>query len=160
MCPAGAISEVGREIGVIEEGAAENVRFVQGRLNIGEAKSPPLIRQVKKKLPEDGLAIVDAPPGASCPVIETVKGSFGLNDLKLAVEMLRAIALPFVVVVNRADVGDEAVEEFCANESIDVITRIPNDRRIAEAYSMGQLAAQALPGYAELFSSLLGDVAG
>lgn len=166
VCPSGAISEVGREIGVIEEGAADGVRFVHGRLNIGEAKSPPLIRQVKKKLPEEGLAIIDAPPGTSCPVIEAVKGSdyvvlvteptpFGLNDLILAVEMLRVLKLPFGVALNRADVGNDAVLDYCRSQSIDVIVRMPNDRRIAEAYSRGQLAAEAVPQCACAFNDLL-----
>ena len=171
VCPTGAITEVGREIGTIEEGVADGVRFVHGLLNVGEAMSPPLIRQVKKKLPEEGLAIIDAPPGTSCPVIEAVKGAdyvvlvteptpFGLNDLVLAVEMLRVLKLPFGVAVNRADVGDDAVFDYCRSRAIDVIVRIPNDRRIAETYSRGQLAAQALPEYAEVFSSLLEVVAG
>jgi MinD superfamily P-loop ATPase len=171
VCPAGAISETGREVGVVEEGMASGVRFVHGKLRIGEAMSPPLIREVKKRIHEDGLTIVDAPPGTSCPVIQSVRGAnyvmlvteptpFGLNDLRLAVEMLRALDLPFGVVVNRADIGDEAVFDYCDSESIDILLRIPDDRRIAEAYSRGRLAVEALPEYAATFKSLLRGVAG
>jgi MinD superfamily P-loop ATPase len=166
VCPTGAISETGREVGVVEEGMADGIRFVHGKLRIGEAMAPPLIREVKKRAHRDGLTIIDAPPGTSCPVIQSVRGAdyvllvteptpFGLNDLRLAVEMLRVLELPFGVVVNRADVGDEAVFDYCADEAIDVLLRIPDDRRIAEAYSRGQLAAQALPEYAGVFASLL-----
>jgi len=166
FCPAGAITETGREVGVVEDGMAEGVRFVHGRLRIGEAMSPPLIREVKKRIPEKGLAVIDSPPGTSCPVIQSVRGAdyvvlvteptpFGLNDLSLAVEMLRVMRLPFGVVVNRADVGDDAVFNYCAAEGIDVLLRIPDDRRIAEAYSRGQLAVRALPEYAAMFRSLL-----
>lgn len=170
VCPSGAITETGREVGVVEEGDANGVRFVHGRLRIGEAMSPPLIREVKKRIPRNGLAILDSPPGTSCPVIQSVRGSdfvvlvteptpFGLNDLKLAVEMLRVMELPFGVVVNRADVGDDVVFDYCAGESIEVLLRIPDDRRVAEAYSRGLLAVEALPEYAEMFTSLLDGVA-
>lgn len=166
VCPTGAITETGREVGVVEEGIADGVRFVHGKLRIGEAMSPPLIRAVRKQISDSGLSIIDAPPGTSCPVIQSVRGAdyvllvteptpFGLNDLKLAVEMLRVLKLPFGVVVNRADMGDEAVFNYCDSESINVLLRISDDRRIAEAYSRGQLATQALPEYNEVFVSLL-----
>jgi MinD superfamily P-loop ATPase len=169
VCPTGAITETGREIGVIKTGMAGGVRFVHGEIRIGEAMSPPLIREVKKRIHKNGLTIIDAPPGTSCPVIQSVKGSdyvvlvteptpFGLNDLKLAVDMLRVLELSFGVVVNRADIGDEDVFDYCNSQSIDLLLRIPDDRRIAEAYSRGQLATQALPEYAEIFASLLKGV--
>ena len=169
VCPTGAITEAGRELGIVECGIAGKVRFVHGRLNIGEAISPPLIREVKKHIPSDGVAIIDSPPGTSCPVIQSVRGSdyvilvteptpFGLNDLKLAVEMLRVLDLPFGVVINRSDIGDASVLDYCESACIDVLLEIPDDRRIAEAYSRGQLATQVLPEYAEVFASLLKDV--
>lgn len=169
VCPTGAISETGREVGAIEEGSANGVRFIHGRLRIGEAMSPPLIRAVRRELSDTGLNVIDSPPGTSCPVIQSVRGAdyvilvteptpFGLNDLKLAVEMLRALKLPFGVVVNRADMGDEAVFDYCAEQSIDVLMRLPDDRRIAEAYSRGELAVEALPEYAAAFKSLLKEV--
>jgi MinD superfamily P-loop ATPase len=169
VCPTGAITEAGREIGVVEEGMARGVRFVHGKLRIGEAMSPPLIREVKRRIDEDGVTIIDAPPGTSCPVIQSVRGSdyvvlvteptpFGLNDLKLTVEMLRALKLPFGVVVNRADIGDQAVFDYCRSESIDILMQIPDDRRVAEAYSRGQLAVEALPDYREMLESLLTSI--
>lgn len=169
VCPTGAISETGREVGFVEEGTAGDVRFVHGKLRVGEAMSPPLIREVRKRISSDGLSIIDAPPGTSCPVIQSVRGvdyvllvteptPFGLNDLKLAVEMLRVMKLPFGVVVNRADMGDNAVFDYCGSQSINVLLRIPDDRRIAEAYSRGQLAVEALPEYAVMFESLLKEV--
>jgi MinD superfamily P-loop ATPase len=166
VCPTGAITEGSREVGVVEEGWADGIRFVQGRLKVGEAKSPPLIRKVKEHIPDEGLAIIDAPPGTSCPVIESVRGAdyvllvteptpFGLHDLRLAVEMLRVLSLPFGVVVNRADMGDDKVFEYCKAEGIDILLEIPDDRRIAEAYSRGLLAVEALPEYGSAFEGLL-----
>jgi MinD superfamily P-loop ATPase len=166
-CPVGAITEAGREIGCVSEGSADGVRFVEGRLRVGESMSPPLIRSVKQMLPDEGLTIIDAPPGTSCAVIQSVRGAdyvllvteptpFGLHDLKLAVDVLKELDLGFSVVVNRADVGDNKVFEYCRNAGIDVLLSIPNDRRIAEAYSSGLLVVEALPEYRSAFTKLLG----
>lgn len=169
VCPAGAIREIPREMGKLETGQAGAIQFAQGLLNIGEAMSPPLIREVKAAAPDVDLVIVDAPPGTSCPVIESVKDSdfvilvteptpFGLNDLKLAVEMVRALKLPFGVVVNRADLGDRQTRSYCETNRIRILAEIPDDRQIAEAYSRGEMACEAIPEYGAMFVQLLNDV--
>jgi len=169
VCPVEAITETPRELGKLETGRAGPIRFVQGLLNIGEAMSPPLIREVKAAAPEVDLVIVDAPPGTSCPVIESVRDSdfvllvteptpFGLNDLKLAVEMIRALKLPLGVVVNRADLGDRQTHSYCKANHIEILAEIPDDRQIAEAYSRGEMACEAIPKYGPLFAQLLSDV--
>jgi MinD superfamily P-loop ATPase len=128
-CAEGAIREVPRVTGVVEEGTAGGAIFVQGRLDVGEAMAPPVIRAVLAAAPGDGTVVIDAPPGTSCPVIESVKTAdvvllvteptpFGLNDLRLSVEMVRELGLPFGVAVNRAGIGDSAVLEYCADERI------------------------------------------
>ncbi len=169
VCPENAISETVRRVGVVETGKAGQIDFAHGRLRIGEAMSPPLIRAVKAQEAQEALVIVDAPPGTSCPVIEAVRGSdfvilvteptpFGLNDLKLAVETMRALALPFGVVINRSDIGDREVWRYCSGESIEILQEIPDERRIAEAYSRGELIVEAIPEHRERFRSLLSAV--
>ncbi|HUT77905.1 MAG TPA: P-loop NTPase [Polyangia bacterium] len=168
-CPTGAIREVPREIGAVEEGDSGEVVFLQGRLDVGEAMAPPVIRAVLGAATKDRVLVLDAPPGTSCPVIESVKTAdvvllvteptpFGLNDLKLAVEMVRELGVPFGVAVNRVGTGDGAVFEYCAAERIPVLIEIPNDREIARAYSRGELATRALPWlkpqFAELYRKL------
>jgi MinD superfamily P-loop ATPase len=164
-CPEGAIREVPRVTGVVEEGVSGEVAFVHGALNIGEAMAPPVIRAVLEAAPTDRTIVIDSPPGTSCPVIASVKGAdvvllvteptpFGLNDLKLAVEMVRELGLPFGVAVNRAGAGDRAVYDYCAGEQVPVLLEIPNDLEIARAYSRGELAVAALPGLAPLFAGL------
>jgi MinD superfamily P-loop ATPase len=166
VCPTGAITEIEREIGVLEMGWSGMVQFNHGLLNVGEAMSPPLIRQVKSAPPKTDLTVIDAPPGTSCPVIETVRGSdlvllvteptpFGLNDLKLAVEMVRALKLPMGIVVNRADSGDCRTCEYCRTHQIPILAEIPDDRRIAQAYSRGELFTERLSEYRNVFHSLL-----
>ena len=165
ICPEGAISEGSREIGVIEEGNVDGICFHHGILGIGQAMSPPLIRFLKRKIDRTNTTIIDAPPGTSCPVIESVKGSdfvllvteptpFGLNDLKLAVGMVRELKIPFGVAINRCDVGDRGVEDYCKAQGIEVLLRIPNDRRIAEAYSRGGMIVDELPEYKEKLTEL------
>ncbi len=169
VCPTDAITEVPREIGVLEVGHAGRIHFVHGLLNIGEAMSPPVIRAVKAAAPEADLVLVDAPPGTSCPVIESVRDSdyvvlvteptpFGLNDLKLAVEMVRVLELRFGVVINRADVGDDEVLRYCHQDGIKILAEIRDDRGIAEAYSRGEMVCEALPEYKPLFEGLLKEV--
>ena len=156
VCPENAILEVPREIGDIEKGSADGIGFIHGTLKVGEAMSAPLIRAVKEGLPDEDIAILDAPPGTSCPVIEAIRGTdfvllvteptpFGLNDLKLAVEMVRALGLEFGLVINRCDIGDDEVRTYCEREKIPLLMEIPDNRRIAEAYSRGKMAVEAVP---------------
>lgn len=147
-CPENAISEGKREVGIIEIGRADGVEFAHGKLNIGEAMAPPVIRALKKHLKNGCQVVIDVPPGTSCPVVESVRDAdfvllvteptpFGLNDLELAVEMLRVLGLPHAVIINRSGIGDSGVEDYCRREDIPVILKIPFDEEIAKGYSNG-----------------------
>jgi MinD superfamily P-loop ATPase len=166
VCPRGAIQEVDKRMGVVETLQDGNITLIQGRLDVGVAMAPPLIRAVKARLQDGGPSILDASPGTSCPVVTTVRKTdfvllvteptpFGLNDLKLAVEMVRELKIPPGVVVNRVGIGDDRVHTFCKDEGIPILAEIPDDRRIAEAYSRGHLIVDALPEYRGLFDDLL-----
>ncbi len=166
VCPADAIVEEPRTIGTLRRGTSGTVRFVEGVLNVGEAMSPPAIRVVKQQAPESGLVLLDSPPGTSCPVVETVRGCdyvilvteptpFGLNDLALAVEMVRAMRLPMGVVLNRADAGNGRVRDYCKGHRVPLLAEVPDDRAVAEAYSRGEMIAEAVPAFAERIRGLL-----
>ena len=166
VCPKKAIREIPRRIGVIEKRRSADIVLITGRLDVGQAMAPPLIRAVKERLSQAMPAILDAPPGTSCPVIVTLRGAdfillvteptpFGLNDLKLAVDMVRELVIPFGVLVNRAGSGDDRVHAFCREACVPILAEIPDDRRIAEAYSRGELIVEALPEYRRLFQSLI-----
>jgi MinD superfamily P-loop ATPase len=174
-CPAEAIRETPRTIGKLRLGASGPMGFAEGVLNVGEAMSPPAVRAVKAAadtepgLAAAGLVVLDAPPGASCPVIETVRGCdlvilvteptpFGLHDLALAVEMVRTMRLPLGVVINRADVGNGKVRQYCTGHRVPVLAEIPDDRAVAEAYSRAQMIAEVVPGFAERMRDLLARV--
>ncbi|MEN8126961.1 MAG: ATP-binding protein [Planctomycetota bacterium] len=165
VCPTGAITEVPKEIGFVESGMAGSVKFAHGRLNIGDIHTPSVIKAVKTEAIQEDVIIIDAPPGTSCPVIEAVKGTdfillvteptpFGLNDLKLAVGMVRELGIPFAVVVNRSEPDEQMTRQYCHNENIDIILEVPDDRRIAEAYSVGEMMVDILPEYKKDFTDL------
>jgi len=169
VCPLKAITEVGRRIGVVETMVSGNITLIGGRLDVGVAMAPPLIRAVKERLHQDTPAILDAPPGTSCPVIAAIRDTdlvllvteptpFGLNDLSLAVDMVREIKIPFGVIVNRMGSGDDRVHIFCQKEGIPVLLEIPDDRKIAESYSRGILMVDALPEYRNLFQRLISEI--
>ncbi len=162
VCPEKAITETGRKLGVIEKGRKNEIDFVHGRLRVGEAMSPPLIRKVKSYIFSDRPAIIDAPPGTSCPVIAAMKGAnfvlmvteptpFGLHDLKLAVEAVKILGIPCGLVINRADIGNDQVKAYAEQENLPILMEISFDRRIAEAYSRGILIIEAIPEWRKKF---------
>jgi len=169
FCPEKAIKEVGKEIGTVEIGTIGSMQFVHGRLNVGEAMAPPLVKQVRQYINPTRLVIIDAPPGTSCPVVASIKGSdfcilvteptpFGLNDLILAVEVLRKLNISFGVVINRADLGDKKVDKYCQDENIPILMRIPFRKEIATAYSKGQPIVEVFPEYKKGFKDLFNKI--
>ena len=169
VCPRKAISEKQRRIGVVETIESGDITLVQGKLDVGVSLVPPLIRAVKTRIDSGLPTIIDAPPGTSCPVVAALRGAdyvllvteptpFGLHDLTLAVDLVREIGLPFGVVVNRIGSGDGRVYQYCRQQGIQVMLEIPDDRRIAEAYSRGVLMVDALPEYRNVFAKLRCDI--
>jgi MinD superfamily P-loop ATPase len=174
VCPVKAIREEPSAIGTLTESEVPRdglpaIEFYQGLLTIGKAMSPPVIRAVKSSAAERGdadpLTIIDAPPGTSCPMGTAVTGAdyvilvteptpFGLHDLDLAVKTVRKMGLPFGVIINRCDSGDDRVVSFCQNESIRILMQIPEDRRIARGYSEGKPLVESAPEYREKFETL------
>ena len=164
-CPEGAISEMGRGLGVIERGHRNGLEFIHGRLRVGEAMSPPLIRKVRAHTRPDTLTIIDAPPGTSCPVIAAMKGAdfvllvteptpFGLYDLKLTIGAVKILDIPCGLVINRSDMGDDKVKQYASKEGIPILMEIPFDRRVAEAYSRGKALVDVIPEWKEKFLQL------
>jgi len=158
LCPKQAITEMPRKIGRIEKGTFRKLAFFSGQLDVGEAMAPPVTKALKKILPRDNITIIDAPPGTSCPVIEAVSDSdfvilvteptpFGLNDLELAYKMILKLNLPFGVVINRSDIGDNRVEKFCRDNNIEILLELPFDRELVEDYSEGILSIENNRGF-------------
>jgi MinD superfamily P-loop ATPase len=169
VCPENAITEIDREMGTFETGARNGLAFAYGRLFVGQVMAVPVIERVKEAVQPDKVNIIDAPPGTSCPVISSVKDTdflilvteptpFGLNDLKLAVGMVKILAISHGIVINRSDLGDDKVKEYAKDENIPILMEIPFDRQIAETYSKGKLLVEELPEWKERFIHLYKDI--
>ncbi|OQY32377.1 MAG: ATPase [Spirochaetaceae bacterium 4572_59] len=170
LCPAGSLPMVPKKMGVLKSFRSGNLSFIESKLDIGVEQAVPLISQtihyLDENFTEETIQIIDSPPGTSCPVIEVVKESdlviliteptpFGLHDLKLAVDTVRQLGKPFAVVINRHGIGDNNVEKYCEEEGIEIIAMIPNDRKIAETYSRGELLYPTIPGVKEAIKNVV-----
>jgi MinD superfamily P-loop ATPase len=156
VCPEGAVLPGKRLLGTLERGHRGKIRLIQGRLRVGEAMAPPLIRRVRGASSPGGMVLIDAPPGTSCPVITSLRDAdfvclvteptpFGLNDLELAVGAARKLGLPTGIVVNRSDMGDDRIRSYAEGEGIPLLLEIPFEREAAEAYARGEILAEVLP---------------
>ena len=168
ICPEEAVSSGQRELGEILSGKAGTIDFLMGRLRIGEAMSPPLMRQVMARMPEamrQNDVLIDAPPGVSCPAVSAVSNAdcivlvteptpFGLHDFRLAVEAFAPMGKPMGAVINRAGIGHEEVQRFCRENNIPIWAEIPFDRAVAEAYSRGEVPGQAVTPLRGTFETL------
>lgn len=169
VCPEHAIDEGRRVLGMVESGPCGEIVFRHGRLRVGEAMAPPLIRAVRAHGNGAETIIIDAPPGTSCPVIAAMRGTdfvllvteptpFGLHDLRLAVDAVQALGIPCGLVINRSDLGDEGVKEYARQQGLPILLEIPYDREIAGAYSRGVPIVQAMPEWAERFRRLYDSI--
>ena len=170
VCPERAISSGQREMGEIIRGHVNGTEFLMGRLRVGEAMSPPFMRQVKARLKEiiaasGSDAIIDAPPGVSCPAVNAVMDSdvivlvteptpFGFHDFKLAYEAFSPLGKPMGAVVNRAGIGNGDIYTFCGETGIPILGEIPFERTIAEAYARGAIIADLSTELRDLFISM------
>ena len=169
VCPEHAIHEERREIGSIFSGTFGDVHFFQGLLNVGEARSPPLIREVKNRAGTGGTCIIDAPPGSSCPVVEAMEGadyvvivtessSYALHDMVALISVVRKMGMPFGVVLNKHVPERNEVERYLCDEGIPILGSIPLDRRIAEWCSNGELIVTKGTQWHDLFAGILSAI--
>jgi len=169
VCPRDAVGWNKRIIGKLEHGQAGNIDFYHGLLNVGEMQAIPVIRALKRKIDKNKQVIIDVPPGTSCPVIESVNGSdycilvteptpFGLHDLKLAVEVIKHLNIPFGVIINRDNIGDKKVEIYCKNENIPILLKIPESKKIANLYSKGIALVNEIHEWNQSFSQVLTQI--
>ena len=171
VCPKNAITEKNVQIGVVKKGVVEDVELVYGELDVGEPMAIPVIKDVKKQIKSNKTVIIDSPPGASCPVIESVHGSdycllvseptpFGLHDLKIMVQVLEELNIPFGVIINRAGIGDRKIYDFCEEKGVPILLEIPFQRKIAELYSRGIPFVVEMPEWTMKFQLLIDDIKG
>ncbi len=160
LCPDNALPMVASPLGTIKQYQRDELHFTESRLVIGLEQAAPLIGQSLNYLDENyndyDLQILDSPPGTACSMLEAVRSAdfvilvteptpFGLHDLKLAVETVRQLKLPFAVVINRDGIGNDDLDKYLKAEGIDIWARIPHQREIAELYSRGEILYDKVP---------------
>ena len=173
-CLEEAIQEIPNAIGRLEYGTCqESLNLKHGLLNPGEPLAVPVISDLRHWDPENGsapdLEIIDAPPGASCPVVEAVRGTdfillvteptpFGLHDLKQAVQVTREMGIKTGVINNRVGVGEEDIRAYCQDNDIPLLMEIPLDQKLGEGLARGKTLLEIYPTYWEEFTTLFNDI--
>lgn len=168
ICPRKAITEKKYRIGAVKTGSTIGLELVYGELEVGKPMAVPVIREVKRQMNKSRNVILDAPPETSCPLIETVKDTdlcilvteptpFGLHDLKITVQVLKDMKIPFGVVINKTGIGDKKVYEYCQELGIPVLLEIPYQKTIAKLYSEGIPFSQEMPEWKETFRTLFNE---
>jgi MinD superfamily P-loop ATPase len=171
VCPTGAITETDRQIGkqlevTVPIPNSHSLSLVYGLLNIGEAKSPPLIRLLNTRPFPHSHLIIDAPPGTSCAPISAIENTdyvlmvteptaFGAHDLTLALDMVKAVGIPHGIVINKSGPSDHLIEAIAQQRGIEIIARIPEDRAFAEVYAKGALITEVIPSALTYFQPIL-----
>lgn len=161
ICPEHAITEIPNRLGILEGGLSkQGIRFGHGILNIGEPMAVPVITKLKnwQDLIDEEIVVIDSPPGASCPVVESLRGSdyiilvteptpFGLHDLRQAYQVTQKLGIPAGVIINRAGIGDTGVEQYCEEMGLDILMQIPLERKIGEGIARGKSLLDIYPTY-------------
>ena len=171
-CEYGAIIEKTKELGTVRSFFINtHAELIEGCSMVGVYSPVPVIKAAFKKVNGTELVIVDAPPGTSCPFIATVEPAdfvilvteptpFGLNDLKISVETLEHLGKKSGVIINRAGLGDKAVNTYLREKNIPLLMEIPFERKIAGLYSEGKLIAREIPEYKTSFFGLYKKIQG
>jgi MinD superfamily P-loop ATPase len=169
VCPKKAVKDEKYLVGTLNFYKKGNISLVYGELEVGKPMAVPVIKAVKKEAEKNRTVIIDSPPGTSCSFVETVRNSdycllvteptpFGLHDLKISVEVLKKIGIPFGVIVNRAGIGDQSVYDYCNQEYIPILLEIPYERKIAELYSKGIAFTSEMPQWKTNFQNLFSQI--
>jgi len=169
VCPKNAVNWNKRIIGKVENGRVNGIDFYQGLLNVGEMQAIPIIKSLKSKIEQDNTVIIDSPPGTSCPVIESIMGSdycvlvteptpFGFHDLKLAIEVVRHLDIPFGIIINRDGIGDNKIQDFCKIENIPILLTVPERKEIAYLYSKGEVLVNSSFEWKEMFGLVFNKI--
>lgn len=168
-CPQNAITEISHEIGKIEWGTGDNLKFFQGKLTVGDPIAPPIIEALKEKIDSSVISILDSPPGTGCPAVETLQGAdfallvteptpFGLHDLKMAVEVCRKMGMQYGVVINRSGIGNMDIKGYCEENEIPLLMVVPDSKEIAELYAEGVPFVLKKPEWVDKFTDLVEEI--
>lgn len=166
LCPEKALGKKQREIGTIEMGKSDQVTVLTGCLHTGGVSGVPIIKELMRELPEEGMSVIDCPPGSACIVMESIRGAdfcvlvaeptlFGTHNLAMVYELVKRFDKPFGVVLNKCLPGANPSEEFCVENKLHILARISYDEALGRLNSEGRIAVRESRQYRTLFQSLL-----
>ena len=167
VCPSGAVTEIEREIGVVEYGTSKAVNVVTGVLNPGEMSGVPIIEAaLEMRGIKDEITIIDCPPGSGCSVMETVMESdysvlvaeptaFGLHNFKMVHELVTVLGKPCGVIINKTEDDYSPLDAFCEEKNIKVLARIPYNEKLALIGAKADIAAEEDEAAKAMFLELL-----
>lgn len=169
VCPEGAIREIPRQIGVLEEGRHGDVKVVTGILNPGEASGVPVIRAALKRA--EGTTVIDCPPGSACSVMECVLDAdycvlvveptaFGFHNFRMVWELASLLEKPCGVIINKQTAPYEPLERFCEEKRLPVLDRIPYAPALAGRLAENEIAVESIPEQGERFEAILQKIGG
>jgi len=172
VCPEAAIRDVPQRVGEVTSGLAEGfdrLLLVSGRLDVGQVKTPPIIREARAR--GEGahaqLVVFDAPPGVACSAVQAIRGAdvlllvteptpFGIHDLGLAIQLGSGLGLTMGIIVNRdTGHGDAGISHMADERGVPILARLPFQRRIAEVYADGRNAALSVPEVGDALHGVL-----
>lgn len=167
-CENEAISEHLQPIGEVNFYRTKKVQgLAEGKLKVGSAMQTMLIKELKKRISDvNDIIIYDAPPGTSCPVVETISDVnyvilvaeptlFGLHDLKLMVTLVRELEIPFGVIINKAGLGSNSIYKFLDRENIELLGEIPFNKEYASLYAEGKILELVPESIKKSYSKIL-----
>jgi MinD superfamily P-loop ATPase len=158
VCPVEAIQMVRSLSGEWYISDTEYGPMVHARLGIAQENSGKLVTVVRKNAKEIAqknnleLVIADGPPGIGCPVIASITGAdlvviiteptySAISDLKRVLSLTHHFKIRSVVLINKYDINVEntqEIEDFCQQEDIEVVGKLPFDHAFTQAMVKGQ----------------------
>jgi MinD superfamily P-loop ATPase len=118
---------------------------------------------------EEGLVVLDCPPGSACTVMESIRDAdycllvaeptlFGMHNLECVCNLVKEFRKPFGVVLNKCTEEENPSETFCRRNNYPILASIPFDYEVGRLNSDGEIAARRLPTFEKLFRELLDTI--
>lgn len=169
LCPQNAITEIPREIGVIETGISDNVSVITGCLNTGEVSGVPVVKTLLGMVDNKNDTVVDCPPGSACIVMESIKNAdfcvlvveptlFGVHNFNMVYELVKQFKKPFGAVLNKCLDVDNPAREFCNEHNIPVLAEFDYEEQLAKINSEGLIAVDVSNKYRDKFCKLFNAI--
>lgn len=156
VCPVGAVTLKPAVAGELLLYTDREKVFSTAQLKMGSGTSGMLVTEVKKQMKsataDVEFAIIDGSPGIGCPVIASLSGVdmvlivaepsiSGISDMERIINIAAKFGVKTAVCINKFDTNmqnTEKIENFCTDQGISLMGRIPFDSDAVKAINNGQ----------------------